>query len=79
MERGDGDGWSLGSAGRFCLPGEGGDNDPRSCLGSLSVVSAKTPISFFTTLLGLQCFARRGYLARFNFLPKKEGPAVRLL
>ena len=50
----------VGGAGRWgrlivgvgrspCLPGEGGDNDPRSCLGSLSVVSAKTPIQPFTT------------------------------
>ena len=45
VERGDGDGWPLHWGRPVALPARrGGDNDPRSCLGSLSVMSAKTPI-----------------------------------
>ena len=41
---------AVGPVGRPARPGEGGDNDPRSCLGSLSVVSAKTPTNRPSTL-----------------------------
>ena len=67
----------MGTAGCLACPGEWGDNDPCSCLGSRSVVSAKTPIRLLQHLVSV--LARRGYLAGNNFLPKKEGPAVRLV
>ena len=48
--RDDGAVRAVGPVGRPARPGEGGDNDPRSCLGSLSVVSAKTPTNRPSTL-----------------------------
>ena len=64
----------MGTVGRWgrpvALPARrGGDNDPRSCLGSLSVMSAKTPIHPFNT--PCQCAPLEVFQSLFS--PNQEG------